>query len=220
MIKIDNILVLVGGGWVDEEHLRQLHESGVEIIAADGGANYCAKLDIVPKAIIGDIDSLLNKQEWAKKTTLLQIEEQETTDFEKCLYSTNAPLTIAFGMSGKRLDHTLAAINIIGRYANEKNIILINEDDFAFGVCGSFSFEIGKGQNISIYPLGKIEFQKSTGLKYPLDGLTFEQNKRIGISNFSISKNFTITPKDDNKNPYLVIFPKPNLKKLIKQLSK
>ena len=47
----------------------------------------------------------------------MQIAEQETTDFEKAIYSTRAPVTVALGMTGKRFDHTLAALDAVTRYA-------------------------------------------------------------------------------------------------------
>ena len=48
---------------------------------------------------------------------MIQIAEQVTTDFEKALYSTRAPVTVALGMTGKRLDHTLAALDAVSKYA-------------------------------------------------------------------------------------------------------
>ncbi len=216
--KIDGILVLVGAGRVSKKLLLKLHKNGATIIAADGGAKYCAKLNITPLAIIGDMDSIKNKSDWAEKTRLIELTEQETTDFEKCLYSTSAHLTIALGMSGNRLAHTLSAIDIIGRYTCNRHIILIDEKDLAFGACGEFSLAIGVGQNLSIHPFCEIEFEGSKGLKYPLDEITLAPNIKTGTSNKTNSHQFTITPKANDKSPYLLIMDRDKLDIIITKL--
>ena len=43
--------------------------------------------------------------------------EQETTDLEKCLYSVEAPLFLGVGFLGGRVDHQLAAMNALVKYA-------------------------------------------------------------------------------------------------------
>ncbi len=216
--KIDGILVLVGAGRIDKKLLLRLHKNGATIIAADGGAKYCGKLNITPTAIIGDMDSLKTKSAWAEKTKLVELKEQETTDFEKCLYSTSAHLTIALGMSGNRLAHTLSAIDIIGRYACDRNIILIDEKDLAFGACGEFSLAIGAEQGLSIHPLCKIDFESSKGLKYPLDKITLAPNIKAGTSNKTNNYQFIITPKDNDKTPYLLILDRDKLDIIINKL--
>jgi thiamine pyrophosphokinase len=47
--------------------------------------------------------------------------EQDTTDFEKCLYSVAAPLLLGVGFLGGRADHHLAAMNVLVRYADRRS---------------------------------------------------------------------------------------------------
>ena len=61
----------------------------------------------------------------------MQIGEQETTDFEKSLYSTRAPVTVALGMTGRRFDHTLAALDAVAKYAAKRKIVLVDEEEIA-----------------------------------------------------------------------------------------
>ncbi len=218
IIDFGQILLIVGNGYVDVELLLKFYRQGAPIIAADGGANICEKYSLIPKAIIGDMDSLQNKEKWANKTRLIALKEQESTDFEKCLYLTKAKISLAFGMSGNRLDHTLSAIDILAHYGRERKIILINQDDIAFTVFTDLTLSAQRGGNFSIFPLGKNHFANSQGLKYPLNGLTMKLGKKISISNQIIGDYFTIRLDKKNKNPYLLIMEKSELSNLLKQL--
>ena len=84
-----------------------------------------SNVEIIPDLIIGDLDSLLQRPVWESMTNVVRLAEQDTTDFEKCLYSVSAPLFLAFGFTGNRLDHTLAAVHIAAKYIAEKSIILV-----------------------------------------------------------------------------------------------
>ena len=107
VIVFEGLLVIVGGGAVDAELLRDLYLSGGHLVGADGGADQIVAAQLMPEVIIGDFDSLQNVDGWLGRTRLMRIPEQDTTDFEKALYSTASPVTVALGMTGKRFDHTL-----------------------------------------------------------------------------------------------------------------
>ncbi len=94
IITFEGLLVIVGGGTVDHDLLRDLYVSGGHLVGADGGADHIVAAGLMPEAIIGDFDSLTNVESWLGRTRLLSIAEQETTDFEKALYSTRAPVTV------------------------------------------------------------------------------------------------------------------------------
>lgn len=204
-LAFPGVLVIVGGGTVDAVLLRQLRDDGAPVIAADGGAAACAHAGVMPRAIIGDMDSVTSAVDWADKTQMIKISEQETTDFEKCLYATSAPITLALGMTGKRFDHTLAALNAVARYGADRRIILVDEEDVALAVSGPFSFQVKAGDRVSVHPLHEIGFARSTGLKYPLDGLTLAPAHRIGTSNESVGGDFFIEPHSNQRGTWLLI---------------
>lgn len=217
VLDYDGPLVIVGGGTVDQELLKRLHKRGAVVVAADGGAHNCAKVDIVPRAIIGDMDSLENQDDWAAITQVLKFSEQETTDFEKCLYSTRAPVTIALGMTGKRFDHTLATLDAIARYAQNRHIILVDEEDIALGVTGVFSFEVAAGDRVSVHPLVSVKFKHSDGLKYPLDGLTLAPGVRTGTSNSALEGSFSVAPEAGENGAWLLLLDQRYLDDLIEK---
>jgi thiamine pyrophosphokinase len=205
VIAYEGLLVIVGGGTVDYQLMRDLAASGAHLVAADGGADEIVKAGLVPEAIIGDFDSISDPDSWLGRTRLIRISEQETTDFEKVLYSVSAPVTVALGMTGKRFDHTLAALDAVARYATDRIIILVDEADVAMALTGSFSFEVDARDRVSVHPLKAIKFRRSIGLKYPLDGLRLAPGERTGTSNEAELGPFRIEPEPRAKAPWLLI---------------
>ncbi len=211
ILAFDAPLVIVGGGGVDHALLRVLSAHGMHLVGADGGADVIVAAGLMPEAIIGDFDSLENAEAWRGRTRLVRLGEQETTDFEKALYSTRAPVTIALGMTGRRFDHTLAALDAVARHASERAVILVDEADLVLGVSGPFDFTVGPGERVSVHPLAPIRFRRSVGLKYPLDGLRLAPGERSGTSNEAVEGPFRIEPEPRARAPWLLILDRKHL---------
>jgi len=210
------VLVIVGGGNVDAHLLHQLHAKGAHLVGADGGGDVIAEAGLVPEAIIGDLDSLVDPEGWPIATKVIRIAEQLTTDFQKVLYSTEARVTVALGMTGKRFDHTLAALSAVTEVAKTRKVILVDEFDIALALSGAFSFAVKEGERVSIHPLMPIDFTTSSGLLYPLDGLHMAPGALIGTSNSATEGAVEIVPKDET--PWLLILEKAHLWTLIDAL--
>lgn len=204
-LQFERPLVIVGGGRVDSQLLATLAAEGAGVVAADGGADVCANAGVTPDAIIGDMDSIVEERGFGPDVPVFPITEQETTDFEKCLYSTKAPVTLALGMTGRRFDHTLAALTAMARHARERAILLVDEEDVALAVSGAFNFSIAAGERVSVYPLEQVTFARSEGLVYPLDGLTLDPAKKTGTSNEAITGAFSILPEDGEDGVWLLV---------------
>jgi thiamine pyrophosphokinase len=215
--EFEDLLVIVGGGEVDHDLLRELYASGGRLVGADAGADRIVAAGLKPEIIIGDFDSLKEPFSWLGKTRLMQIAEQETTDFEKALYSTRAPVTVALGMTGQRLDHTLAALDALARHGAKRHIVLVDATDVAAVLAGPFEFAVAPGDRVSIHPLASVSFRSSSGLKYPLDGLTLAPGVRTGTSNEATEGPFRIDPRTRAK-PWLLILAREHLLRLIGQL--
>ena len=204
ILTFDGLLVIVGGGTVDHELMRDLYLAGAHLVGADGGADEIVAAGLKPEAIIGDFDSLQAPDTWLGRTKLLRVPEQETTDFEKSLYCTRAPVTIALGMTGRRFDHTLAALDAVTKHGKDRPIILVDEADLAMALTGPFSFEVDPHQRVSVHPLLPIRFKRSIGLKYPLDNLRLAPGERTGTSNEAVDGPFRIEP-ESRARPWLLI---------------
>lgn len=192
-IKFDQPVVLVGGGEVDESLLRQF--SHLPVIAADGGANFLRQISLLPAAVIGDLDSIEDKDYWHKNSRVIELAEQDTTDFEKCLYTTEAPAFIATGFTGSRFDHTLAALHVMQKYHQKKPVILVSGDDVLYVSSSSIDLRLPVGTRVSLYPLNRVSFKSSDGLHYPLDNLTMQTGEMIGTSNISDKSLINIVPE-------------------------
>ena len=85
-------LTLIGGGEFSPHIFTKCLDIAPKLIAVDSGIKFLDIKKSSPEWIIGDLDSAVNLELWRKKGfNIKKIEEQETTDFEKCLYSFNAP---------------------------------------------------------------------------------------------------------------------------------
>jgi thiamine pyrophosphokinase len=200
-------VILLGGGDVNQAVLHQYVSQGWPVVAADGGANALGDTDIVPDRIIGDLDSLDLQDNWAGKSTLVHIDEQDTTDFEKCLYATEAPFYFGFGFLGQRLDHALATLHVLAKYAERKSVVLVDTMDAVFVAKGSIRLSLPVGSRFSIFPLGPLKFVSSVGLEFPLDGVQMDIGKRTGTSNRTTTDIVSVEPEAGNATAYAVIVP-------------
>lgn len=213
IVVFDGPMAIVGGGMVDPALLVELAGRGVALVGADGGADAIGDAGLMPVAIIGDLDSLADRAGWERRTRVIHIPEQVTTDFQKALYSTQAPVTLALGMTGKRLDHTLAALSAVLQYAPSRKLLLVDEVDVALAATGPVAFAAGVRERVSIHPLLPIRFLRSEGLFYPMDGLLLEPGGLIGTSNEATGGRVEIVPAD--ATPWLLILGKERLWDLI-----
>lgn len=213
-LRFERLLVIVGGGQFDAALLRQLAGQGAALVGADGGADAIAAAGLVPDAIIGDLDSIGSSEGWPETTRVVRVPEQITVDFEKALYSTSAPMTVALGMTGGRFDHTLAAVDAMARQARGRPIMMVDGQDVALALDRRFAFAVSPGERVSVHPLGKVRFRGSHGLKYPMLDLTLAPGVATGVSNEATDGPFLIEP-ELGQAPWLLILDKRHLRRLI-----
>lgn len=182
-LAFEGPVILLGGGEIDAAMPARLAARGYPVLAADGGANYLRDGDLLPEAILGDLDSLDDRSFWEARTQVIEIAEQDSTDLEKCLYSSSAPLYLALGFLGKRFDHSLAALHVLTKYLRQKRVILVDRVDLMLATHGPFEMTLPEGCRFSLHPLEPVTFARSEGLVYPLDGLHLAQGLRGGTSN-------------------------------------
>ncbi|MCI4661995.1 MAG: thiamine diphosphokinase [Neomegalonema sp.] len=175
-------VILIGGGALDADALALARQFASPLIAADSGA------DKVPTeqldALIGDMDSVSDLAAYKQVNDLrvLHLSEQETTDFEKCLYSVEAPLYLACGFLGRRFDHALAALHALLRH-EDRRVVLIGEEEVAFLAPAHWTISLEIGARISLVPLRPVRAVRSQGWRWPLDGLGFALGVQSGTSN-------------------------------------
>lgn len=183
-LRFERPALLLGGGPAAPELVEELRRRTGAVVAADGGANRLATSDLRPDAIIGDMDSLRDRPFWEAQPGVRVIHEpeQESTDLEKCLRLTRAPLYLAAGFLGGRLDHSLAALHALMVHA-DRRIVLAGEEDAAFLAPLRWRARLEIGARVSVHPLGPCTGLASRGLAWPLERLGLEMGRVIGSSN-------------------------------------
>lgn len=156
------------------------------LYAADGGANLCLEMGIVPNLVVGDLDSF--------DPTLypgIEVEhdpDQETNDLEKTMLRAERDGytdLVVLGATGKRIDHSLKNLSVLKQYRHRfESIRYRMKDGWLMLSEGDIALSVRPGQIVSIFPLsGRVEGIITDGLKYPLYRETLENGVRDGSSN-------------------------------------
>ncbi len=176
------IVLLLGGAPTPPERVTRYLQTAPRLWAADGGAALALAAGHVPDAVIGDMDSLSAETIAALPTGVLhRVAEQDTTDFEKALRHIQAPLILALGFTGGRLDHELAVFNAIVRHRGAP-VILIGDADIIFRAPRRMALDLPLDSRLSLFPMGQLS-GRSRGLAWPIEGIDFAPDGRIGTSN-------------------------------------
>ena len=140
------------------------------------------ELGKMPKAVIGDMDSLPESALGSIPADRLhRIEEQDSTDFAKCVRSIDAPIIVGVGVSGPWLDHGLAALNVLALNPGRR-LVLLTESDLCFLCPPELEIELPVGSRVSLFPMRRVA-GTSIGLRWKLDGLRFSPDGITGTSN-------------------------------------
>ncbi len=175
-------VLLVGGGECAEDALTNAMKVSQTIVAADGGAAEVLARGYMPDSVIGDMDSLdAGLQAKLASGVLMHIAEQDSTDFDKCLRHIEAPLVEAHGFLGARVDHQLAAFTVLVGRA-DRRCVLVGTHDVVFVAPPKLMLDLPIGMRFSLFPMAGLT-GRSEGLRWPIDGIEFSPDGRIGTSN-------------------------------------
>ena len=182
VLKLNEPVTLLGAGQSTIHCLKEALTHAPFLVAADGGANMAIAAGQVPEAVIGDFDSITAETRAAiPPERLFHFAEQDTTDFEKCLSRIDAPLILGVGFAGGRLDHVLAVWTVLARYPAQRCLIL-GDEDVVFLSPRRLRLDLADGTRVSLFPMGAVS-GRSEGLFWPIDGIGFAPDGRIGTSN-------------------------------------
>ncbi|WGW03376.1 thiamine diphosphokinase [Tropicibacter oceani] len=175
-------VLLVGGGECTDSVLKRAAAQASRIVAADGGAVPLLAAGVIPDAVIGDMDSLdAAMAARIPAGRIHRIGEQNSTDFDKCLRNIRAPLVLAHGFLGGRVDHQLAAMTVLCARA-DRRCVLIGREDVIVLAPPDLALDLPIGSRLSLYPMGAVS-GRSEGLRWPIDGIAMRPDGRTGTSN-------------------------------------
>lgn len=202
-----NPVLLVGGGPAGVEDLALSLSHAPRVVAVDGGARLALAAGLMPEQVIGDFDSLdAATRAQIPEDRLLHVAEQDTTDFEKALERISAPAILAVGFLGGRIDHQLAAFSALVRFAHQP-CVLLGPDELMLHCPTALTLDMAEGDVVSLFPLLPVR-GRSTGLDWPIDGLTLAPGGRIGTSNRATGGPVTLLPETPG---LLVVLPRTSL---------
>ncbi len=182
IVHSETAVTLVGAGPAGQHDLSMALARAPCLVAADGGAALALAAGHVPTAVIGDLDSLTEPDRARiPDDRLFEIREQDSTDFDKAMRNISAPLVLAVGFLGGRVDHQLAAFNTLVRHA-ETPCVLIGQSEVVFLAPPRSDLALTAGDVVSLFPMMPVT-GRSQGLEWPIEGLTMRPSGRIGTSN-------------------------------------
>lgn len=170
--------------------LRACMARSDRLVAADGGAEVALRAGLCPDAVVGDMDSLGDTARARLADRLHPVAEQDSTDFDKALGMIDAPLILALGFLGGRMDHTFAALNTVVRQG--RAIVLVGRQDVALHVAQPVTLDIAEGDRVSLCPMRAMR-GTSEGLHWPIDAVRFSSMGAIGTSNRAASRRVALT---------------------------
>jgi len=187
-----NCIIVASGTLVDTPGIRSLLNQADLIIAADGGAIHLKQMNFIPHVIIGDMDSILpdTKLFYEKnKTPIISYPARKNqTDTDLCIdfaLEKKATEITLLGVTGNRLDHTLANLFLLRRLADlgiKAKIVDANNEIYL--VTDHLELTGEKGDPLSIIPVSDIITGLTLeGLEYPLENASIPMGSSLGISN-------------------------------------
>jgi thiamine pyrophosphokinase len=185
---------VVAHGRVDDyDYIRSFLADCDMIVCADGGAEHVLACNLMPDAVIGDLDSisssLLEKLEKCNCKIVRYPREKDFTDTQLAVnyaLANGADEIILLGCIGERLDHSMANIFLLVKLlrAGIRHVNIVNEKNSIYITDGIISLKGSIGDTVSLIPIGgSIKGIYTRGLKYPLKGETIELGNSLGISN-------------------------------------
>lgn len=207
-------VALVGGADLGPQDLNILQSYAPSFVGVDGGADHLLTAGIRPVAVIGDLDSISDGARLEYSDLLHHVCEQDTVDFEKAWRLVDAPIVFAVGFSGGRLDHTLAVLNVMGRFGGRRLILIGTEDVTAIVPRDGIVLNgLGTGSRLSLMPLATARVS-ATGIRWPVDDQVFDTLRFTSPSNEVVGPVVTLSAE----GPVLLVLPRRSLDAMVKAM--
>lgn len=196
------VLDAVWPGWADEVGL---------VIAADGGWEKAASIGILPDLLVGDADSLPEERFDELAAAGVPIERspaaKDESDTELAIRAAlqrgATHVTVLGALGGKRFDHALANVGLLGlpgpgqveiELLDGTTRVRLLRAPAAEGGPASLSLSGETGDLVSLLPLGVPAYGITTeGLLYPLRGETLPPGPARGLSNVRTAADASVT---------------------------
>jgi thiamine pyrophosphokinase len=185
--------VIIANGDLEysEKIIGIIREAGL-VVCADGGIRHLKVLGLLPHIIIGDFDSALPEDKLYFKEKKIKFvshpSRKNETDTELCvswaLLNHATDITL-LGVTGTRLDHTLANVFLLKKLAGLGiPARIIDKHNTIHVITDQIELKGRPGDLLSLLPVAeKAAGITIKGLEYPLVDATLEMGSSLGISN-------------------------------------
>lgn len=181
---------LVGASDFNAEQFQAMDAAGAfdYVMAVDGGFAHLETIDRKPDMAIGDFDSLGYVPRGLR--VVRRSPHKDESDMELALIRAKAQrfgTVYVFGGLGRRLDHTLANLQLFAKFA-EKGISVsaIGDDSLVTFLAGPDLLELPARESgtLSIFAMNdECEGVFERGLEWELDDHTLTNRTSLGLSN-------------------------------------
>lgn len=195
-------VVIFAGGELSPDCLHLLDEEDF-IIGADRGALFLIDHGYTPDIAVGDFDSvspeaLLQIQAGSKETIGCDPVNKDLTDSEMALdlaLNTQPESILLMGVTGTRMDHTLASIQMMTRALQRQVACSIMDANNYITLTGSHAVVEERGYTyVSLLPLTpEVTGITLQGFQYPLENATLKLGQSLAVSNVLIAASGTVT---------------------------
>lgn len=199
------MIVIIGGGSINtsfaKEFIDRLDKSSLSIMACDSGYENCLAIGLEPDIVIGDFDSIsreaYEKLQHSNAEVIKLNPVKDDTDIEAAvniaIHKTSfGEFIYILGGTGKRLDHFLGNVNLLGMGClKQRKVVIVDEYNYIQMISAGQVLDLSRegegaqfGHYVSIFSYGgKATGVTLIGFKYPLENATIEGFNTLTVSN-------------------------------------
>lgn len=192
-------IAIFGNSELGKKQLEHFYRHNYDkIIALDGGWNHSQKYSIKIDYVIGDFDSIVDRQSLID-TTAIKMEEQDTNDLEKAFYHIlekkyKYSRIYIYACLGRGLDYSFCNFSIAFKYLRTfKEIYFIDEYGIYNCIVEPKNYSFEKSREVSLLSWGEVKNISTDNLKYELCEQTFCSPPLNGLSNMMLGTEFRIS---------------------------
>jgi len=195
-------MIVAGGAPVRRSLLNQCARRARVIVALDGGADLLHRARLVPRHVVGDLDSISDSAlTWAKRrgASVHRRTSQDEPDFAKGLAfcrHLGCRRVLVLGFSGQRTDHVLAALHHSLR-RRAMRLVLLTDQVAIIPLRGraNVQMEIPARHTISWIGFPRAGSCTLTGVRWPFRGRTLKTDGFHSLSNQPAANKVTLSQK-------------------------
>ncbi|OIO10619.1 MAG: thiamine diphosphokinase [Elusimicrobia bacterium CG1_02_63_36] len=192
---MSDALLILNAPLPDKKMLRAVAKTVDLVACADGGLRTAVDCGIVPRIVIGDMDSRPKRLPKLPDTVYLCDFDEDRSDFEKSLaWLEEAGFNRVFvsGVRGGRVDHERVNWGIVRAWSRRLELAVVDGGITRLLGPGAYRFPAAPGRPVSLISDSASATLSSKGLRYALKKERILPGSR-GLSNICLGKSFTVT---------------------------